>query len=178
MSDAFDFDEAPPSSPPYFLLPSRKRVRTEDVNTSSDPPLFSSDPADPSIDGKSYKRRYRGAWWGVDVLELVKSPFVRNLDSGVWMGSDGSDDAAVDSDLNQKDTEPDAEPDAEPAEGPAAEPAEEPVAELAVSLAACRSAAFSRALEANRSAAEKDAYRIVYTSAELDCESVDISLVR
>jgi hypothetical protein len=91
MSDAFDdAEDAPPSSPPMFL-PSRKRARDEETNTSSDPPLFSSDPPDPSIDNytqRSRKRQYQGTWWG---QQVKRRPFARNFDSGIWMGSDSSD---------------------------------------------------------------------------------------
>jgi len=167
MSDVSDVEEAPPSSPPHFSLPSRKRARNlhnEDVNTSSDPPLFSSDPVDPSIDNygqNSRKRQYRGVWWGQQVKSsrqshkapIAKSPFARNLDSGVWMGSDSSDDATSYEPPSQKDVDP------------------------AESLPAVSRNAFRSSLTAGRSAALNVAYQIVNVNADLDGESVDLSLV-
>jgi hypothetical protein len=88
------------------------RKRTIDqilYNTSSDPPLFSSDDASSSIENYERprpKRLHHGTWWsagkaseeGGDVLRGVKKgggkgvkrAFNRNVDSGVWMGSDSS----------------------------------------------------------------------------------------
>jgi hypothetical protein len=111
----------PPSSPPLPAQPSRrKRTRltfNHDQYTTSDPPLFSSDPPDPSVDHyfqPRRKRQYRGTWWGPDPDAVhnsdsehkSKADFARNLDSGVWMGSDntdeslGSDDVAPESSQN------------------------------------------------------------------------------
>ncbi|TLD39649.1 leucine rich repeat domain protein [Venturia nashicola] len=115
----------PPSSPPPFLAPypilGRKRTRapehTED-STPSDGPLFSSDPPDPSVDEyfqPRRKRQYRGTWWGEitredapaePALQRTKNAFSRNMDSGVWMGSDVTDE---DQDLASDDTSPDLE---------------------------------------------------------------------
>jgi hypothetical protein len=82
----------------------RKRVRSSPP-VSSDPALFSSDD-DPSADNYTQerrKRKYRGPWYqqrpaeggsqGVIELGLKKGkrPFERQYDSGVFMGSDGTE---------------------------------------------------------------------------------------
>ncbi|QDS72611.1 hypothetical protein FKW77_001682 [Venturia effusa] len=97
----------PPSSPPPFLAPPvfrRKRTRaTDDSTPSSDGPIFSSDPPDPSVDEyfqPRRKRQYRGTWWGETrngapaepAQQRSKSGFTRNMDSGIWMGSDATDE--------------------------------------------------------------------------------------
>lgn len=74
---------------------------------SSDPAFFSSDDI-PSSSLENYnnnnnnaekpanskKRRYRGTWWGEKAIEAKRKRAdfreKRHLDSGVWMGSDGS----------------------------------------------------------------------------------------
>lgn len=88
---------------------SRKRVRDTPPPDSSDPPMFSSDD-DPSIEKYSQKRRkqkFRGPWF--DQHPASDSPFEedepsdrkmpirskrtlnKKVDSGVFMGSDGTD---------------------------------------------------------------------------------------
>ncbi|KAJ5188745.1 Leucine-rich repeat typical subtype [Penicillium cf. griseofulvum] len=69
---------------------------------SSDPALFSSDDIPASglenyhatVSGAGRKRRYRGTWWGEQVIDpkRKRADFKekRNVDSGVWMGSDES----------------------------------------------------------------------------------------
>ncbi|KAJ6020612.1 hypothetical protein N7540_006116 [Penicillium herquei] len=70
---------------------------------SSDPALFSSDDIPASglenynagpMTGVGRKRRYRGTWWGEKVIDpkRKRADFKdkRNVDSGVWMGSDES----------------------------------------------------------------------------------------
>ncbi|KAJ5266741.1 hypothetical protein N7478_009549 [Penicillium angulare] len=70
---------------------------------SSDPALFSSDDIPASglenyhagvTTGGGRKRRYRGTWWGEQVVDpkRKRADFKekRNVDSGVWMGSDES----------------------------------------------------------------------------------------
>ncbi|RDI76706.1 hypothetical protein Vi05172_g13308 [Venturia inaequalis] len=119
QQDASRSSIEPPSSPPPFLAPypilGRKRTRLPehtDDSTPSDGPLFSSDPPDPSVDEyfqPRRKRQYRGTWWGEVTREedgpaepapqRTKNAFSRNMDSGVWMGSDeefGSDGTAPD----------------------------------------------------------------------------------
>lgn len=104
-------EELGPSLPP-LLSPSdaedhctarRGRKRSYDCSTSSDPPLFSSDDlreasSDNYVSLDRRKRHYKGAWWGATVAssagthsEGEKRALVRNIDSGVWLGSDGSD---------------------------------------------------------------------------------------
>ncbi|KAF2842758.1 hypothetical protein M501DRAFT_1012156 [Patellaria atrata CBS 101060] len=108
----------PPSSPPSLpslpevpLTLRKKRSRPiddYDILLTSDPPLFSSDdnPLDASVDdyreGGKRKKQYHGVWWhqnqrpgvlasGTD-FSAPKSVFSRNMDSGVWMGSDCTED--------------------------------------------------------------------------------------
>ncbi|KAF2422591.1 hypothetical protein EJ08DRAFT_653071 [Tothia fuscella] len=97
-----------PSSPPRPQRSRRKRTRLAfqlDDSTPSDPPLFSSDPPDPSVDNyfsPRRKRQYKGTWWGPEpesdeahnsgVDQTSKSEFARNLDSGVFM-SDSTEDS-------------------------------------------------------------------------------------
>ena len=94
-------DEMPrdPSLPP----PTRKRSRLAyEPATSSDPALFSSDDAAPSAEHYSAKRKkdkWRGTWWG-DRLESErgreKRQFKRKYDSGIFMGSEGTDSGLED----------------------------------------------------------------------------------
>ena len=82
-----------------------KRVRLESPIISSDPALFSSDD-DPSSENYTQgrrKRTYRGPWYSQrpaldqDLQESQINPkkskrtFERQFDSGVWLGSDGTD---------------------------------------------------------------------------------------
>jgi len=83
----------------------RRLSRFDDCSSqpSSDPALFSSDdiPASglenynaPIAGGAGRKRRYRGTWWGEQVVDpkRKRADFKekRHVDSGVWMGSDES----------------------------------------------------------------------------------------
>lgn len=82
----------------------RRLSRFDDRSSqpSSDPALFSSDDIPASglenyhatTPGSGRKRRYRGTWWGEQVLDpkRKRADFKekRNVDSGVWMGSDES----------------------------------------------------------------------------------------
>ncbi|KAJ5773631.1 Leucine-rich repeat typical subtype [Penicillium paradoxum] len=82
----------------------RRLSRFDDLSSqpSSDPALFSSDDIPASglenyhatQSGAGRKRRYRGTWWGEQVLDpkRKRADFKekRNVDSGVWMGSDES----------------------------------------------------------------------------------------
>lgn len=95
-------------SPATSVAPSfrkaRRLSRFDDRSSqpSSDPALFSSDdiPASglenyhaPAM-GAGRKRRYRGTWWGEQVIDAKRKrgdfKEKRNVDSGVWMGSDES----------------------------------------------------------------------------------------
>lgn len=101
----------PPSSPP--LPPTRssssklpvlgkRQLYEYDSNISSDP-LFSDDTSG-NEDATSYqrpkrKRMIKGKWW--ELAERRKADndatpkqkhYTRNVDSGVWMGSDGSEE--------------------------------------------------------------------------------------
>jgi Leucine Rich repeats (2 copies) len=72
-----------------------------DVTTSSDPAMFSSDDHNPTAEdyaGKRRKEKWHGTWWGEKVGSRAQSnsqgsrrKFTRNFDSGVWMGSEGTD---------------------------------------------------------------------------------------
>ncbi|XXH02331.1 hypothetical protein Hte_008704 [Hypoxylon texense] len=95
----------------------RKRARdgvsaTPAFNNSSDPAIFSSDD-DPQLEnytqGRRRKRRYVGSWFqqhptssdstfseAPRPLPKANRTFARQLDSGVWMGSDSSVDAEDD----------------------------------------------------------------------------------
>ncbi|KUL91486.1 hypothetical protein ZTR_01477 [Talaromyces verruculosus] len=92
-----------PAKAPEHLFRKPKRLSSrlsQSSLPSSDPALFSSDDI-PSSSLENYngqqiehsrKRRYRGTWWG-EMAEEVKRKRAdfkekRNMDSGVWMGSD------------------------------------------------------------------------------------------
>lgn len=103
--------EEPPSSP---LLPSlndisfadnvgRKRLHSDYGSLSSDP-LFSEDASELDFKDEEEqpkrKRVFKGPWWDVGRKPrqslrrtMMKRESFRNVDSGVWMGSDGSDDS-------------------------------------------------------------------------------------
>lgn len=112
-----------PSSPPRFiseelpsspLLPSindisctsnagRKRLHSDYGSLSSDP-LFSEDASELDFKDEEEqprrKRTFKGPWWDVGRKPrqslrrtMMKKESFRNVDSGVWMGSDGSDDS-------------------------------------------------------------------------------------
>ncbi|KAJ5341205.1 Leucine-rich repeat typical subtype [Penicillium brevicompactum] len=82
----------------------RRLSRFDDRSSqpSSDPALFSSDDVPASglenyhapTPGSDRKRRYRGTWWGEQVIDPKRKrrdfKAKRNVDSGVWMGSDES----------------------------------------------------------------------------------------
>lgn len=75
---------------------------TDEHHPSSDPPTFSSDDGpDASIDDYAAprkRRQHRGPWWdaagrrrrGERPRKTKKGGLVRNVDSGVWLPSDGS----------------------------------------------------------------------------------------
>lgn len=84
----------------------RKRARFSPP-ASSDPPIFSSDD-DPSADNYTHERRkkiFRGPWYQHQIDpesessshaedregKKPKRTFARQYDSGVWLGSDGTD---------------------------------------------------------------------------------------
>ncbi len=87
---------------------SKKRDRDEWLASSSDAPLFSSDDllassSDLYLNEHRRKRRHRGAWYKEEQVPIEstthgsplrkprsKGPFRRNMDSGVWLGSDES----------------------------------------------------------------------------------------
>lgn len=106
--------QSPSGSVASAFRPSRRQSRFDDLSSqpSSDPALFSSDDIPASglenynapVAGTGRKRRYRGTWWGEQVIDpkRKRADFKekRHLDSGVWMGSDES---GVDSLLSSED---------------------------------------------------------------------------
>ncbi|KAE8549637.1 hypothetical protein EYB25_008159 [Talaromyces marneffei] len=95
---------SPAKAPEHlFRKPTRLSSRLSQSSLpSSDPALFSSDDI-PSSSLENYngqqiepsrKRRYRGTWWGEMAKEVKRKRAdfkeKRNMDSGVWMGSDES----------------------------------------------------------------------------------------
>lgn len=97
-----------PELPPIHAKPPLVRKRTLDhviYNTSSDPPLFSSDDVSSTVENYSRPRTKQlrtGPWWSqtLPICEpsaiFQKRKLDRNFDSGVWMGSDNSiDDSEV-----------------------------------------------------------------------------------
>lgn len=104
MDDELSLPPLAVDSPALFLSPNlRKRARlsSPDISLSSDPPLFSSDGSDddPSADdytnGKRKKTFRRGPWYDQGKVKHVaqrpKRTLSRQKDSGVYMGSDGTD---------------------------------------------------------------------------------------
>ncbi|KAL8803724.1 MAG: hypothetical protein Q9182_002999 [Xanthomendoza sp. 2 TL-2023] len=85
-------------SSPDPILPDRKRSFEDDqFGNSSDTPLFSSDDHPASFENYQEphrKRQRKGPWWVFQngetspVRTKSKREFTRNVDSGVWMGSD------------------------------------------------------------------------------------------
>jgi len=159
MSDASDTEDVPLSSPSQFSRKRSHEVYHEDSNPSSDLPFFSSDPLDASVENyvqKPRKRQYRGTWWGQHAKrqhlaggEPLTRTFVRNLDSGVWMGSDSSDDTLPDTSTNDF--------------GPQA---------VSLQLSHRR-----QSVQPSLTPAEIHAYRVVQDSVERDKEYVDLSSV-
>lgn len=84
-------------------MPGQCHPRDYDHMWSSDPPLFSSDDLPAGLENYSShrsKRQYQGPWWdgrsgregdhSNDPIQQ-KREFKRNIDSGVWMGSDDTE---------------------------------------------------------------------------------------
>ncbi|KAI9857680.1 MAG: hypothetical protein M1813_008100 [Trichoglossum hirsutum] len=102
----------PTSSTNSFSRPPRKRTykRTYSPSTSSDPPLFSSDDhlfsgaENYTDEGRQRKKVFRGAWWDRscgDNVERVgeRRTLRRVMDSGVWMGSEGTEGEGEEEDV-------------------------------------------------------------------------------
>ena len=97
---------SPPSSIASSFQKARRRLsRFNDSSSqpSSDPAMFSSDDilasglenySAPATGGTGRKRRYQGTWWGEQVVPPPKKRAdfkeKRQVDSGVWLGSDES----------------------------------------------------------------------------------------
>lgn len=165
--DAIDLPPIPDTSREQsynidFRLPFNKRRRIEDhESNSSDPPMFSSDGPQHSVGAENYaldlKRRkikYKGTWWGEKPAgaqhQNGKRKFTRNLDSGVWMGSESTDDSLEDELLRDLDG---------PASKPALPKAFEPRVVYANSV----------------SPAQLEAERIVQGCLEEGKETIDLS---
>lgn len=103
--------EEPPSSPllptlgdvPFTANAGRKRLHSDYGSLSSDP-LFSEDSSELEFrdeeDQPKRKRFVKGPWWDVGRRSrqslrrtMMKKERFRNVDSGVWMGSDASDES-------------------------------------------------------------------------------------
>jgi hypothetical protein len=88
------------------LLPplTKKRTHAEyETNTSSDPALFSSDDhredSAEAYTSKRCKEKWTGTWWGDRLRNTstrAKRSIRRNYDSGIFMGSDGTDTSLED----------------------------------------------------------------------------------
>ena len=101
-----DEPELPPLPRLRSTVPqlTRKRTHTEyETNTSSDPALFSSDDhKEASAEVYASKRRkekWTGTWWGDRLRHTstrAKTSFRRNYDSGIFMGSEGTDTSLED----------------------------------------------------------------------------------
>ncbi|KAL8829773.1 MAG: hypothetical protein Q9191_001821 [Dirinaria sp. TL-2023a] len=105
-----EFEPSLPLSVPWPLRrnTSRKRDIDEFVADSSDPPIFSSDDSPATVENyiqpnSNLKRQRRGPWYnhsgkGVSLEQHYRperrrrGPFRRDLDSGVWMGSDETEE--------------------------------------------------------------------------------------
>ena len=113
--------EDPPSSPPqlptlgdvsFIGAASRKRLHSDYGSLSSDP-LFSEDVSELDFNGDDDqpkpKKLFKGPWWDVARRprqslrkSMMKKESFRNVDSGVWMGSDGSDDSLLSDGIKAK----------------------------------------------------------------------------
>lgn len=120
--DAIDLPPIPRTSRDHApaeesSLPLNKRRQLYDCESnSSDPPMFSSDGPQTTIGAENYshdlkrrKTKYLGTWWGEKHAgpgpEDGRRKFTRNLDSGVWMGSEGTDDSFEEDFLMHHDTQ-------------------------------------------------------------------------
>lgn len=110
---SMEVDDFPPSSPPLPALgvpPSRKRQLSEFESNLSSDPLFSEGTTDSEdaagYDGPRRKRMVRGPWWSMGKRPQREGSALkddaRNADSGVWMGSDGSDGSSASLRSNQR----------------------------------------------------------------------------
>lgn len=95
-----DEPDLPPLPSSRSALPPLSRKRTHqdfEINNSSDPALFSSDdhlPAAEDYSSKRQKKKWEGTWWGDRLRSTTasrKRSFKRNYDSGIFMGSEGTD---------------------------------------------------------------------------------------
>ncbi len=90
---------------PSFLRPAKRTCPSEhDPTTSSDPAFFSSDDQPPGaenyVGGHDKKHTYQGSWFERPSVKdgsrkrLRKREFTRNFDSGIFMGSETSEELA------------------------------------------------------------------------------------
>ncbi|EME80480.1 uncharacterized protein MYCFIDRAFT_216239 [Pseudocercospora fijiensis CIRAD86] len=96
------FPTEPPSSPAFLPVLDRNRKRGLSEYDNSSDPLFSDDTSG-AEDVTGYerpkrKRMFKGPWYNLGSKHslregMAKRDSVRNVDSGVWMGSDGSEES-------------------------------------------------------------------------------------
>ncbi|KAF2720241.1 hypothetical protein K431DRAFT_285912 [Polychaeton citri CBS 116435] len=102
LPTAYIFDELPSSPPPLPTCrhPTSRKRQASDYSSLSSDPVFSEDASDADVSHyqgpRKRKRNIRGPWWSHDSAGLRhrvarKESKRRNIDSGVWMGSDSSD---------------------------------------------------------------------------------------
>ncbi|OJD15019.1 hypothetical protein AJ78_04704 [Emergomyces pasteurianus Ep9510] len=113
-SDYFTFDSSLPSSdPPLFSSDDFQSSTLENYQNSSEQQQQLNATTRPSSSASrtwttttTRKRQYRGTWWGEEEAEKQRNVTVekrrrtefkdkRNLDSGVWLGSDDSVESAL-----------------------------------------------------------------------------------
>jgi hypothetical protein len=97
-------DAQTPPRPSFLRSRKRTRFGEDDPTTSSDPALFSSDDQPPGaenyVGGHDKKRTFKGSWWERPSTKdetqkrLRKREFTRNFDSGIFMGSEASEELA------------------------------------------------------------------------------------
>lgn len=98
-----DFLEPPssPPLPPVLQVPYSRKRHLSDYESLSSDPIFSEDASESDEHtGLKRKRHYRGPWWahGGPAARLRRMERDgRNADSGVWMGSDATEESVEES---------------------------------------------------------------------------------
>ncbi|KAK5011792.1 hypothetical protein LTR28_003607 [Elasticomyces elasticus] len=102
----------PPTSPPRspslpLFLSKRRRCPSRDEFSQSSDPIFSESASetDERAGSRKAKKQFKGTWWeyGAGQRLLGNKADGRNADSGVWMGSDSTDDALLKSETSLRD---------------------------------------------------------------------------
>ncbi|KKZ61542.1 hypothetical protein EMCG_03876 [[Emmonsia] crescens] len=121
-SDYFTFDSTLPSSdPPLFSSDDFQSSTLENYHNSSELRNAATRPGSSASRAQTTttrKRQYRGTWWGEEEAEKERYATAekkkrrtefkdkRNLDSGVWLGSDDSIESALsDNNINNNDND-------------------------------------------------------------------------